>query len=275
APSARTAAERTRVLPHQRPDRWLPRQRGSKSPRDRAPGARAPSVASRGRARAPCPRFRCPLEIGIVRHACRAPLPIVWHAPRMTKPLVPEDLPRYTTAARENTINSFVRSVISVAMGKLDRNVGPEAFARKTWPGDRNVPEILRAATAPATIATSGPLAQVTAAFLPALTPVSAGADLLQRVLGLSFSGHAQINLPSIGPVIADFVGEGAPIPVQQALTGPGTSLFPHKLAVVSSLTREMMESSNAEAMVKQVLVESTGPAIDKVLFSANAAAPD
>jgi hypothetical protein len=189
----------------------------------------------------------------------------------MTKPLVPEDLPRFTSAARENTIATFVRATIAVGMGKLDRNVGPEAYARKTWPGDRNVETVLRAATAPATIATSGPLAQVVAAFLPALTPVSAGADLLQRALGLSFDGYAQINIPSIGPLIADFVAEGAPIPVQQAATSPGTSLSPHKLAVITSLTSEMMRSGNAEQMVRQVMIESTGPAIDRNLFSANA----
>jgi hypothetical protein len=54
-----------------------------------------------------------------------------------------------------------------------------------------------------------------------------------------------------------------------------GTTLNPHKLAVISTLTGEMIRYSNAEAMVRQVLIESTGPAIDKVLFSANAAASD
>jgi len=188
----------------------------------------------------------------------------------MSRPLVPEDLRRDLSTARENTISSFVRSCIAVGMGKIDR-VQPEAYARKTWPGDRNIVEVMRAATAPTTIASSGPLAQVVAAMLPALVPVSAGADLLQRVLGLSFSGHAQISIPSIGETIADFVAEGAPIPVQQATTGAGVSLVPHKLSVTITLTHEMMTSSNAEQMVRQVMIESTGPGIDRNLFGSNA----
>jgi hypothetical protein len=38
------------------------------------------------------------------------------------------------------------------------------------------------------------------------------------------------------------------------------------------SLTGEMIRNSNAETLVRQVLIESVGPTIDKQLFSANAA---
>jgi len=48
--------------------------------------------------------------------------------------------------------------------------------------------------------------------------------------------------------------------------------LVPHKLATVCSLSGEMLRSSNAETLVRQVLVESAGPGIDSVLFSANPA---
>jgi hypothetical protein len=102
------------------------------------------------------------------------------------RPLVPEDLPRFTTTAREGVVTSLVRAVIATGLGKLDHNLRPHDFARKTWPGDRAVADVLRAATSPTTIATTTPLAQVTAAFLPTLVPLSAGADLLQRGLGLS-----------------------------------------------------------------------------------------
>lgn len=70
----------------------------------------------------------------------------------------------------------------------------------------------------------------------------------------------------------AGFVAEGAPIPVQQGTTTTGPTLSPFKLAVITSLTSEMLRSSNAETLVRQVLIESTGPALDAVLFS-NAAA--
>jgi Phage capsid family len=189
----------------------------------------------------------------------------------MTRPLVPEDLPRFTAAAREGVVNSLVRSVIATGLGKLDANVRPSDYARKTWPADRNVATVLRAATSGLTMASADGLAQVTAAFLPALVPVSAGADLLQRGLGLSLDGIAQLTVPGIAVPTADFVAEFAPIPLVQAPTSAGATLTPHKLAVIVSLTREMMQSSNAEAMVRQVLIEAAGPAIDKALFSSTA----
>src|SRR5262245_66359238 len=76
----------------------------------------------------------------------------------------------------------------------------------------------------------------------------------------------ASILVPGIAIPNADFVGEGQPIPVQTAPTSAGPTLTPFKIAVMASLTRELIDSSNAEDMVRQVLVEGTGPAIDKVL---------
>src|SRR5262249_1235180 len=61
-------------------------------------------------------------------------------------------------------------------------------------------------------------------------------------------------------------------IPVRSAATSAGTSLHPYKLAVMAVLTGEMMRHSSAEDLVRQVLIESTGPGIDKVLFSTSAA---
>jgi subtilisin family serine protease len=91
-------------------------------------------------------------------------------------------------------------------------------------------------------------------------------------VLTLQFGGAAQISVPSIALPVADFVGEGAPIPVRQATTSTGPTLTPFKFAVITTLTREMMESANAEELVRQVLMESTGPALDAALFSTTAA---
>lgn len=186
------------------------------------------------------------------------------------RPLVPEDLPRFADAARERVIDSLVRAVIASGRHAVDRTRSPVEWARKTWPRDEGVATILRGATSPMAIADAGGFAQTTAAFLPALVPVSAGADLLQRALGLRFNGAATINVPSIAVPVCDFVPELAPFPVQKAPTGTGTSLSPHKLGVICTLTSEMMNSSNAEAMVRQVMIESTGPAIDKNLFSVN-----
>ena len=56
--------------------------------------------------------------------------------------------------------------------------------------------------------------------------------------------------------------------------TGAGPSLEPYKLATIVLLTREMIDGSNAEAIVRQALLDSTAPALDASLFSNNAGTP-
>jgi hypothetical protein len=188
----------------------------------------------------------------------------------MRKPLVPEDL--HLPFARDAAVATFTRACICVGLNKLDRR--PVSEHIKRWRDDQ-LELVVRAATTPTAIATAGPLATAAHAFLSALVPVSAGIDLLGRGLGLQFAGAASIIVPSIAVPVADFVAELSGFPVQQATTGPGTTLTPHKLGVIATLTSEMMRSSSAEQLVRQVLVEACGPAIDRVLFSSTAAAPD
>jgi hypothetical protein len=174
-------------------------------------------------------------------------------------------------ALRESAVSALVRACIATGLGTLDKTMPASSYARRQW-DDRTVELILRAAVSPATIAGTPALAHVAVAFLEALVPTSAGADLLARGIGLNFDGAAQLNCPGIALPTGGFVAEGAPIPVVTAPTSPGATLVPHKLAVITSLTGEMMRNTNAETMVRQVLIESCGPAIDKQLFSANAA---
>jgi hypothetical protein len=175
------------------------------------------------------------------------------------------------TALRDAAVTSLVRACIATGLGTLDRTMPPATFARRAW-DDRSVDLLLRAAVSPTTVAGTPELAQVAVALLETLVPASAGADLMMRGIGLNFDGKAQINCPGIAVPTATFVAEGAPIPVVIAPTNAGATLTPHKLAVITSLTGEMMRNSNAETLVRQVLVESTGPSIDAVIFSNNAA---
>jgi hypothetical protein len=178
-------------------------------------------------------------------------------------------------ARRAALVTSLTRAAIAIGMGTLDRNIIGANYARSQWGGDSRVELLMRAAVSPTGLATTPALAHVTTAFLEALVPVSAGADLLARGIGLSFAGAAQVTVPAIAIPIADFVGEGLPIPVVTAPTSAGATLTPHKIAAIAVLTAEMLRSPNAEALVKQALIEATGPAIDKVLLSANAAGTD
>jgi hypothetical protein len=108
---------------------------------------------------------------------------------------------------------------------------------------------------------------------LEAMGAVSGGAQMLGSCLVLTFDGAGTISAPGF---VADanhggFVAEGNPIPVRQ-FAAAGATLQPHKLASIGVLTREMIESSNAEQMVGDVLIRSAGLALDAVLFGAAAA---
>src|SRR5262249_19088055 len=134
---------------------------------------------------------------------------------------------------------------------------------------------LVRAASSPATLASTTALTRtIIADFLAALGPQSAGAQLLERGLQLSFDGNAAISLPSF---VADqnsvaFVQEGAPIPVRQfAIPTPVPQLVPRKMALITSLTNEMLASSNAEAFVRDVLLRNAALGLDKFLFDSTA----
>src|SRR5262245_60152557 len=174
----------------------------------------------------------------------------------------------------DTAVSGVVRAAIATGLAKLDTTIRPLEFSRQQW-DDHRVELVLRAAASPTALTNTPALAQIAFAFLNALTPMSAGADLLTRGIGLNFAGVAQITVPNIAIPTADFVGEGQPIRAVTAPTSVGPMLTPHKIAAITALTGEMMRSSNAETMVRQVLMESTGPAIDKVLFSTNAGGTD
>jgi hypothetical protein len=183
--------------------------------------------------------------------------------------------PDYAAAAamRADGFAPLTRAAICVGRAALDRNTRASDVA-KQW-DDRSVELILRAAVSPTSTANSPAMTQVSVAFLGALVPASAGADLLARGVQLNFSGAATISVPNISVPNADFVAEAMPFPVRTTPTSPGPTLTAHKLGLIVRLTGEMLRSSNAETLVRAVLVESVGPSVDKVLFSANAAAAD
>ena len=154
-------------------------------------------------------------------------------------------------AIAEATITTLVRTLIATARHQLDRSVAPAEVARRSW-GDEaaQVAYLLRAASSPAQITAptwAGELAHVVTIFLPSLAPLSAGVQLLARGLQLSFDNAAAIKLPLINQGQAGFVGETKPIPVVQFTTSAGVTLTPFKLGSISVLTREIMDSSNAD----------------------------
>jgi len=177
-------------------------------------------------------------------------------------------------AIEDGAMRSLVRSAIAIGINATDVSTLPGEFARRTWPSDRELPLILRAAIAPTTTDSAPALTVAVQALLSALVPQSAGADLLRRGLSLEFGSAADILVPGLSLPTADFVGEGQAIPTSEA-AGSDVWLSQHKLAVICSATSEMLRSPNAEELIRQVLVEAVGPALDRALLDTNPASDE
>jgi hypothetical protein len=173
--------------------------------------------------------------------------------------------------------NLFRRALAARAIASLRRCAVAQVVAEK-WPSDRALLQMVtRASVAPATTFTTGWAAELAttrvANTIEALGVVSAAADVMQAGLVLDWDGAATITAPGFVTSAnnASFVAEGAPIPVRQ-LSAPPASMTPTKLASLAVLTREMMESSNAEALIADALVGACGLALDAVFFGTAAA---
>jgi hypothetical protein len=165
-------------------------------------------------------------------------------------------------------MTSLVRAAINTA-----RSTGDHLITN-SWPNDRTAELLTRSATAPTTLANTAALQSVAMHFVASLVPVSAAAAVISRSLQLTFDHVARISVPALTLPDAAWLGESTAIPVVAGTTSPGALLDPYKLATLVVLTGEMIRNSNAEAMVRQVLIESISPILDAALFSANAALP-
>lgn len=167
-------------------------------------------------------------------------------------------------------------TVKAVAMIRKSR-VAEEDIAAELWPSDVELGLAIKAASAPAMTTVPGWAKELAQTILldtiEALGATSAGAEMLADALVLSWSGAGSIGVPGFvaSAANAKFVAEGDLIPVGQlATTAP--AMQPHKLGSIAVLTREMMEGSNAEAMIGDTLVKSAALALDAALFGSAAA---
>ncbi len=184
-------------------------------------------------------------------------------------------MPPSADALRRAGITTLSRAAVAQIVAKVDGG-SPERIAERMWPGDRDVGLLTRAGVAPiSTTSASALMRTLTEYLIASLSGISAAAILLAKTMQLSFAGSAVISVPSF---VADasgssFVGEGMPIPARSLLAQP-LLLTPSKLATISALTSEMANASggNAEKMIGDVLMRSTGLALDAALFDANAA---
>jgi HK97 family phage major capsid protein/HK97 family phage prohead protease len=138
---------------------------------------------------------------------------------------------------------------------------------------------VTRAASAPAITTVAGWadtfVQTMVADLIDSLMPVSVFPRLAAMGQTYTFGQNGIISLPSrtTGNLGGGFVLQGAPIPVKQgAFTA--VTMTPKKMAVITTLTREMAEHStpSLEGILRQAIMEDTGLAIDTVLLDNNAA---
>jgi hypothetical protein len=177
--------------------------------------------------------------------------------------------------------NCFTRTLTANIVGHVRRET-PGHVAARMWPSDRIVAEILeRAASAPAMTSVAGWAAELAQKkivdTLTALYPVSAAAALFAMGTSLAFDGAGLISVPGFVAEFGNkgFVAEGQPIPVHQLALSVPDQLKPTKLAGIVVLTREMIESSNAEQLISDVALRMMGRMLDEVLVDANPTAVD
>lgn len=154
--------------------------------------------------------------------------------------------------------------------------IDPIAFAKATWPHDRALPAVVRAATGPAS--TTGWGAEVAgsravAEFIGSLR-ASAAARLITEGKTISLQGLQSVLLPraSTNPAPA-WVDEGAPIPAGQGVI-TNVQLGPaKKLALIEAVTRDLTvhTAESVESIITQLMQESAARALDASLFSTSA----
>jgi Phage capsid family len=107
---------------------------------------------------------------------------------------------------------------------------------------------------------------------IAAMGPASASREIISQGLVLTFDRAGQISAPGFvaSGANASFVAEGDPIPVRQ-LAATAVLLDNYNIASLAVLTREMIESSNAEALIADALIRSAGVALDGILLDSNA----
>jgi Phage capsid family len=167
---------------------------------------------------------------------------------------------------------ALVRAIASWAGAKSGNTVTANEFL---WSTDRDTELLLRAATQPATTTTTHWASELGATavadFLVSMGSASAGSVLLKRAIQLQFGGAAGILVPGVLSTAANspFVAEASPIPLR-ALSLDGAMLSPKKFATIVTFTNELSKHStlSIEVLVRAVLTESVGLALDAALFS-------
>jgi HK97 family phage prohead protease len=204
---------------------------------------------------------------------------------RIAKPyaIVPSpkapQLPNTKEARMELVVRAGVVSIIAHRQ-KWNMEVARENIA-KNYPRYGDEPTrffceyVSKAESAPAMTTVAGwaeeLVQQIHGDYLELLHPDSIFPRLAARGLSLQFGRAGRISIPTRArtpSVSGSFVGEGMPIPVRQAAF-TAQVLTPKKMAVITTWTREMGESSipAIEGLLRNAIQEDTAITLDNVLI--------
>jgi HK97 family phage major capsid protein/HK97 family phage prohead protease len=158
---------------------------------------------------------------------------------------------------------------------------GFDSVLQSYYPGHAELDAFVKATAAPADTVTPGWAAELVQTtiidFLDSLAHLSVYAALSGKGIRFGFGRAGKVVVParatSTLELAGDWIGEGAPIPVKQGSIA-GATLLPHKLAVISTFTRElaMHSTPQIETLIRQMIMEDTAGALDKFLTDAVAA---
>lgn len=177
----------------------------------------------------------------------------------------------------------MIRSLVCLVQGKVQQRRAHDVMAER-YGDDRETRTMMdfvtKTATAPATTTTSGWASQLVATtigdFIDSLMPLSIFPNLQAKGGRFTFGRAGVVSLPSrlATPTIAgSFIAEGAPIPVRQGAF-QAITITPRKMAVISTMTREIVEHSTPaiEEAIRTAILQDTAVALDTVLMDATAA---
>ena len=198
------------------------------------------------------------------------------------RPLVPEDQPtRRPSVYLERAIfaHTLAATAFKAGSGDITSPENAALIARKLWGGDSGAEMILRGAVAPATTTNqnwAGVLSRdAVGDFFATMGPLGAGGQVLNAAPRVSLGGIHSIKFPKRDGSTAPkgfWVAEDAPIPNVPVSLKYSATLGPtHKCACITIQTRELVESSNSESVIRTLMREGISLALDTKLFSSDA----
>jgi hypothetical protein len=175
--------------------------------------------------------------------------------------------------------NAVWRAVSALVRGHI-ASITADSMAKSMYPDDSVTPVVLKAVSTQAT--TSNPswagsiLRYAVDQSIEDIVAMSVAWRLeLAGALRVQMGNLSSVTVPGRSQNAANagqWVQEGQAIPVRQQAIYPGAKLTPQKLACIVTMTREITEASNIEDVLKMLMTEAAGMAIDNAMFSTSAA---